>query len=215
MSTVEVLQFPLLGVGVHFDLVHRGDDLGLIEQSLQTDRQEVADADSAQLSVGKQGFQCFVGRDGLVELGRVGLVQDEQINLLEAELRRRLLKSVQRLIVSVVGDPNLGLDEDVRAVEAGTAQRLPDPLFVAVGSGSVDVAVSDLEGSLHSHHRFLGRGLVDTKANLGKGDAVVQCEVRLRGGHGLVLSNSKSLNGLFLSAYMSVTPKWIVCLHLG
>ena len=127
VSTVEVLQFPLLGVGVHFDLVHRGDDLGLIEQSLQTDRQEVADADSAQLSVGKQGFQCFVGRDGLVELGRVGLVQDEQINLLEAELRRRLLKSVQRLIVSVVGDPNLGLDEDVRAVEAGTAQRLPDP----------------------------------------------------------------------------------------
>ena len=87
-------------------------------------------------------------------------------------------------------------------------------------SNSVDEQINLLEAELRRSllecdHSFLGRGLVDAEADLGKGDAVVQCEVRLRGGHGLALSNSESLTGLFLSAYMSVTPKWIVCLRLG
>lgn len=119
-------------------------------------------------------------------------MQDEQINLLEAELRRSLLESVQCFVVSIVGDPNFGLDEDVRAVEAGTAQRLPDPLFVAVGSGSVDVAVSDLEGGLHCFGRFIGRGLEDAEADLGNGDAVVQREMWLCGSHGPVLFLERS-----------------------
>jgi len=91
---------------------------------------EVADADRADLAVGQQLLQRPVGVDGELELVGQGLVQDQQVDLVDAELARALVEGVQRLVVAVVGDPDLGLDEDVRAVDVGKAeestQRLAD-----------------------------------------------------------------------------------------
>jgi hypothetical protein len=56
-------------------------------------------------------------------------VQDEQIELIDSQLARALVERVQGLFVAVVADPDLGLDEDFRAVDARAA--------AAVSSGGV------------------------------------------------------------------------------
>ena len=42
------------------------------------------------------------------------------------ELARALVEGVQRLVVAVVADPDLGLDEDLRAVDA-RSRRIASP----------------------------------------------------------------------------------------
>jgi hypothetical protein len=63
------------------------------------------------------------------------LVQDQQVELLDAELAGRLVEGVQRGVVAVVGDPDLGFDEDLVASQPGAADRLADLPLVAVCRG--------------------------------------------------------------------------------
>ena len=77
-----------------------------------------------------------------------GLVQDQQVDLLDAELAGGLVEGVQGLVVAVVADPDLGLDEHLGAVEARAADAFADLALVAVGRGGVDVPVADLERGL-------------------------------------------------------------------
>src|SRR3954466_5916309 len=100
-------------------------------------------------------------------------MEDEQVDLLDAELARTLLEAVQRLVVAVVGDPDLRLDEDVGAVEARGADRLADLALVAVGGGGVDVAVAGGQRGLDGGG-LLRRALKDAEAERGNGDAVVE-----------------------------------------
>jgi hypothetical protein len=71
-------------------------------------------------------------------------VQDQQVDLLDAELAGRLVEGVQRGVVTVVGDPDLGLDEEFVAGQAEAADRLADLPLVAVRRGGVDMAVTRL-----------------------------------------------------------------------
>jgi hypothetical protein len=50
-------------------------------------------------------------------------VQDQQVDLVDAELAGALVEGVQRLVISVVADPDLGLQEDrcTAALDACTA----------------------------------------------------------------------------------------------
>ena len=68
-------------------------------------------------------------------------MQDQQVDLVDAELAGALLEPVQGLLVAVVADPDLGLEEDVGAIQAGAGDRLADLSFVAVCGGGVDVPV--------------------------------------------------------------------------
>jgi len=61
-------------------------------------------------------------------------VQDQQVDLVDAQLAGALVMRVQRLVVAVVADPDLRLDEDLRPVEAGPSQRLTDLPLVAVAA---------------------------------------------------------------------------------
>jgi hypothetical protein len=114
----EGLDVRLGEVRMLLDLVDRGDDRGPVEQSGEVVDHEVADADGADLAVGQQRLQAAIGLKRSLEGRGQRLVQDEQVDLLDAELARALLEAVQRLVVAVVGDPDLRLDEDVGAVEA-------------------------------------------------------------------------------------------------
>lgn len=96
---------------------------------------EVRDADGAHPDVGEQPLQRSVGADRRVELARQSLVQDQQVDLLDAELAGALVEGVQRLVVAVVADPDLRLDEDLVAGETEAADRLADLALVAVGGG--------------------------------------------------------------------------------
>ena len=67
-----------------------------------------------------------VGLEGAVESVGQGLVEDQQVDLVDAELAGALVEAVQGLVVAVVADPDLGLDEDLVAVDAGAA-RMASP----------------------------------------------------------------------------------------
>jgi hypothetical protein len=72
-------------------------------------------------------------------------VQDQQVDLVDAELAGALVNAVQRLVVSVVADPDLGLQENLRPVQAGLVDRLADLALVAVSRRGIDVAVPGAE----------------------------------------------------------------------
>ena len=100
------------------------------------------------LPVVEQRLQRPVGLQGLVEGRGQRLVQDQQVDLVDAELAGALLETVQRLVVAVVADPDLRLDEDLVAGEAGGLDGLADLALVAVGGGGVDVPVAGARGPL-------------------------------------------------------------------
>lgn len=50
-------------------------------------------------------------------------MEDQEVELFDAEFACALVEGMQSLVVSVVGDPDLRLDEDVRAIESGSPDR--------------------------------------------------------------------------------------------
>jgi hypothetical protein len=78
---------------------------------------------------------CAVGVEGAVERGRQCLVEDEQVDLVDAELAGALVEGVQGLVVAVVGDPDLGLDEDLGSVDTGAADGLAECTLWPVAAG--------------------------------------------------------------------------------
>ena len=133
-------------------------------------------------------------------------MQDQQVEGVDTELAGRLLKRVQGLVVSVVGDPHLRLDEHVVPVHAGAAQAFTDLALVAVGGSSVDVSVSDAQRRLDGGSGLFGRALEDAEADGGKDDAVVEGEVhhefffrltRVPGSDGRKPAHYSSVVGMF------------------
>ena len=86
MLGVGCLYVRLGEVGVQFDLVHGRDDVGRVEQLLQVVGHEVADTDRPHAPVSKQGLQRLVRGDGFLEPVGGGLVQDEQVQVVDTEL---------------------------------------------------------------------------------------------------------------------------------
>ena len=131
-------------------------------------------------------------------------MQDQQVELLHTELAGGLVEGVQRLLVAVVVDPDLGLQEDLVTRDAGIAQALPDLALVAVGRGGVDQAVSGAQRGLDGLGRLLRLGLVDAEPDHGHLDAVVQDERAggiLQIGHlSIMLCGRASAAGLLLDA---------------
>jgi hypothetical protein len=138
----ELLDVSLLEVGVALDLVDRRRDRGAIEQGCEVVDHEVADADRADLAAGDQCLEGAVGLQGAVERRGQRLVEDQEVDLVDAELAGALLEAVQCLVVSVVADPDLGLQEDLGPVQVGALDCLSDLALVAVGRGGVDVTVA-------------------------------------------------------------------------
>ncbi len=62
---------------------------------------------------------------------------------------------------AVVGDPDLGLDENVGPAESGAADRLADLALVAVSRRSVDKPVTGGQRGLDSGDRLIRRRLED------------------------------------------------------
>ena len=101
-------------------------------------------------------------------------MEDQQVDLIDAELARTLLETMQSLVVSVVTDPDLGLDKDLRSLKA----RVPDSLahlpLVAVRRGRVHMLVAVRERRLDRGPRLLRRRLKDPKTKGRQVDTVIQ-----------------------------------------
>jgi hypothetical protein len=153
-----------------------GTTFGGVEQGTQVVDHEVTDTDGADLAVGHQPFEGPVGGHGLVEVAGQRLVQDEQVDLVDAELAGTLVEGVQRLVVAVVADPDLRLQEHLLARDARVAEGFADLALVAIGGRSVDVAVADVEGGSDGSTGLFGRRLEDAEAEGGHPDTVVQLQ---------------------------------------
>jgi hypothetical protein len=91
-------------------------------------------------------------------------VQDQQVDLVDSELARALLETVQRLVVAVVADPDLGLQEHLRPVHIRTVNRLSHLALVTVSRRRVDVAVAGVQCGLDGRQGLVRRRLKDTEA---------------------------------------------------
>jgi hypothetical protein len=107
-------------------------------------------------------------------------MQQQEIDLLDAELARALVEGVQRGLVAVIADPDLGLDEHVRGGSARAADAVPNFALVAVRGRGVDQSVADAQRRLDGRGGLLGRGLEDAESKRRHLDAVVQVQ---GGGH--------------------------------
>ena len=95
VPVTELLNSSLLEVGVDLDLVDGRHDRGAVQQPGQVLDHEVADSDGADLAVLEQRLKRAVGRRSLVEVRRQRLVQDQQVDLVEAQLPGALVETVQ------------------------------------------------------------------------------------------------------------------------
>ena len=161
MLGAEVLHLLLCEVGVDLDLVDRRHHRRAVEQRCEVLDHEVADPDRADLAISQQRLQGPVSLQGPVERRGQRLVQDQQVDLVDAEPAGALLEAVQRLLIPIVTDPDLGLQEDLRSVQGGTVDGLTDLPFVAVGRCGVDIAVPAVECGPDSVAGF-GRGVWKT-----------------------------------------------------
>lgn len=92
---VQALQFLLLAVRVELDLVHGGNYRCFRQESVKDLRHEVADTNRAYLAVGEELLKRPVRVDREVEPARQRLVQQQQVDLLDTQLRRALLEPVR------------------------------------------------------------------------------------------------------------------------
>src|SRR3954449_4930504 len=86
-------------------------------------------------------------------------------------------------VLSGVGDPELGGDEQLVARDAAGGDGTADGCLVLVGGGGVDVPVAGSEGVGDGLLGLLGRHLVDAEAEDGHLNAVVKREGGDLGGH--------------------------------
>jgi hypothetical protein len=164
----------LLMKGVYLHLVNRRRHVVEHLDVHQAVRLEVADADGAQLAglVGR-----FHRTPGAVHVA-IGLVDQEQVQMVELQAAQRLVDGLADALEAGVLHPELARDEEVIARHATTTQSFPDSLFVHVGSRGVDQAVARLDGADDAALALRGIGdLEDAEAGDRHPDAVVQGDV--------------------------------------
>jgi hypothetical protein len=183
---------------VHLDLVDGRDDVDLAEQALEVVLHEVRDADCARAAGGEHLFDRLVCADGAVELARDRVVQQEEIDVVDAEPPQAAVEA-DECLVAVVADPELGDHEDLAAVDLGAPDPLADLALVAIGGGRVDEGIAARDRSLDRVRRFLRRALEDAEPEGGHLDAVVQRQSRDgRGGQCVLLERDLELQDFAL-----------------
>src|SRR5699024_12842856 len=120
-----------------------------ISQCSKMFNHKVTDPDGANLPLFKESFQCAVGIEGLVKLAGHGLMQQQQVDDINAELASAFVKSVQGLIEPVVGDPDFSLQKDLVTGQPRVADRLTDCTFVVIRRCGVDYPVAHLKRPGH------------------------------------------------------------------
>ncbi len=134
------LQLERRQARVTLDLVRCGDDRSLAQKHLEQLHREVGYSDRAHLPGLEQCLhvaprldegRTLVVRDGRVVLRvRLRPVHKVEVDVVDAELREGLLEGRVHLVVVLVWE--LRGEEDVRARDAGLADRFPDVLLVCV-----------------------------------------------------------------------------------
>ena len=115
---MEPLQGRLLKVRMDLDLVHGGHDRGRGKQTLEMVGHEIVDADRSYRSACKQRLERAIRVERLIEAARQRLMQEQQVDLVDAQLGSALVERVQRGVVPIVANPDLRLQEHPTASNA-------------------------------------------------------------------------------------------------
>jgi len=107
-----------------------------------------------------------------------GLVDQVQVEIVQAEPRQRRVDGFLRARVAGVLDPQLGGHEQVAARHAARRDALADSRLVHIGRRGIDQAVAGADG-VDDAALALGRvgNLEDAVAQQGHAGAVVQCDM--------------------------------------
>jgi hypothetical protein len=135
-------------------------------------RAEVRDTDRTGAPFRQHLLGRLVRGHGPVEVARHRVVQQEEVDVVEAESPQATLEAAQRWLVAVVADPQLRRHEHLAALDSGAADALADLALVHVGGRGVDQPVAVLDRRLDRADRFGGRALEDAEAEGGHLDAV-------------------------------------------
>src|SRR5438552_16549436 len=99
MRGPEFLYLPLREVRMDLDLIDRRNHRAAIEEGREVLDDKVADPDRADLAVSEQALQSAVCPERSVKRRRQRLVEDQQVDLVDAELAGALLEAVQSFLV--------------------------------------------------------------------------------------------------------------------
>ena len=136
---------------------------------------EVRDADRPRATVGLELLERLPGRDEVAVVERRQRpVDQEQVDVLEAERRQRLVERAAGVVGLVEAVVQLARDVDVTALEPARADRLADTVLVAVHLRRVDVAIAGVERVRHRLRRLGRRDLEHAEPELRNRVAVVQ-----------------------------------------
>ena len=130
---------------VELDLVDGGHDVCFGEQPVEVRRLEVGHADGARLSCGEQFLVGLPRGDVLVSTGQRP-VDEQQVDVVEAEPRERAVEAFDGPVVSLVGSVEFGGDEEFFAGDAARPDPVADAGLVAVFGCRVDVPVAESRG---------------------------------------------------------------------
>ena len=107
-------------VRVHLDLVDRRDDVALAVQPPQVVGLEVGDADGPGAPLAVELLQGLPGRDEVAVVpGRQRPVDEEQVEVVDAQRLQRLVKGLAGVVGLVGVVVQLAGDEDLAPVQAG------------------------------------------------------------------------------------------------
>ena len=174
-----LVDLPVLEVRVELDLVHGRHHVPFGGEALEMRNLEVRDADRPRPAVLLELLKRLPGRHEVAVVERrQGPVDEEQVDVVEAERRERLVERAPRSVGLVEAIVQLARDVDLRPIEPGRAHRVPDSAFVAVHLGGIDVAVAGAERSCSRRFSIGRRHLEYAEAELGNRVAVVEADRR-------------------------------------
>jgi hypothetical protein len=106
------------------------------------------------------------------------MVEQEEVDVVEAEPAQAAVEAGECLLVAVVADPKPRRDEHDAAVDSGAADAFADLALVAVDGGGVDEPVAVRDRRLDGADGFRGWTLEDAQSERGHLDAVAQGDQR-------------------------------------
>jgi hypothetical protein len=142
---------------VGLDLVDRRGEVVVVDQVDQPVEMEVGHPDGRDQPL---LVQVLHGPPGAVVVPE-GLVDQVQVEVVEAEPGQRLGEGSLGAVLAAVLDPQLGGDEQLVPRDAAGGDGPADGLLVVVGLGGVEVAVADREGVADRLLGLVGRDLED------------------------------------------------------
>ncbi len=181
MDGMKVPDAALLEPGMQLDLVDDGRHAGFADDPLQMVLVEIRNADRLDAAGLPELDQRLPGL-GIFVLAGHRPVDQEQVDLLDAELVHRHVEGAQRRIALVRTVAQLGRDEQFASRHAGAADRLSDPLLILVALGGIDQAIAGLDPQPTASAVMSLVDLPHAKAELGNGGAVVQRNLFRHGG---------------------------------